>query len=193
MVTAGNPFEPLSAEDLLHRIQSGQWEALRELYQRYSAGVYQLGRRRLNDERAAEEVVQDVFLRVWYHAKRWDPARGSVDAWIFVIARHVVYDYLRQVKSRPDLSRFDYAINEIADPDDDIREFLDVESMNAMLSSLSREQALVVRLIYVDGLSTTAVAKRLNIPVGTVKSRMRLALDHLRKHLEMEEHSDGTL
>ncbi len=193
IATSRKPPQTTAASELMERIREGQWEALRDLYQRYSAGVYQLARRRLNDDRMAEDVVQDVFLRVWYHAGKWDASRGSVDTWILVIARHVTYDYLRNQVQQGHLRAIDEALVQLIDPQDSIGELIELETMNQMLETLSPEQRQVIRLIYADGLTAARAAEVLGIPLGTVKSRLRLALDHLRRHLEMEAHSDGAL
>lgn len=193
IVTPSKKPQVPDPETLMRRVKDGQWEALRDLYQRYSGGVYHLAWRRLNDSRTAEDVVQDVFLRIWYHAGKWDASRGSVDTWILTITRNVVYDYLRSQHRRRDLSVGDEAIASIVDPEDNITALIDFEALNQMLDGLSLEQRQVVRMVYAEGMSTVRVAEHLNIPVGTVKSRLRLALLHLRRQLEMEAHSDGTL
>nr|WP_243239670.1 sigma-70 family RNA polymerase sigma factor [Sulfobacillus harzensis] len=177
----------------MHRVATGEWDALKELYQRFSPGVYQLARRRLNDDRMAEDVVQEVFMRIWHHASKWDPDRGSVDTWILVMTRHVVYDHLRTIPPGG-LDVVGKAISEqFADPDDGISDVLEADALRHLLQGLSPEQRQVIRLVYVEGMTTKAVAERLNIPLGTVKSRLRLALDHLRRELEKEAHSDGAL
>ncbi len=191
-VVSKPPRAPTSSE-LVKRVALGNWDALHELYQRFAPGVFGLARRRLNDERVAEDVVQEVFMRIWRHAQKWDPERGTVDAWVFVMARHVIYDYLRSAPSAHADMVHEAVLERVVDPDDRIDDFLEADSLKRLLQTLSPEQRQVVRLVYVDGLTTARAAERLNIPVGTVKSRLRLALDHLRRQLEKEVHSDGTL
>lgn len=191
MTTHKTPETP-RANELMRRVANGNWEALRELYQRYSSGVYHLAQRRLNDKRAAEEVVQDIFLRVWHHASRWDETRGSAQTWILVIARSIIYDYLRSCHNKESWLG-DEMLDRIVDPSDPINEFIDLESLNEMLAQLPQEQRQIVKMVYVDGWPSSRIAQTLNLPVGTVKSRLRLALDHLRRQLEKEAHSDGAL
>lgn len=188
-----NPDRARDSNRLMERIGGGDWDALQELYQRFSPGVFQLARRRLNDERLAEDVVQEVFVRIWRYADKWDAERGSVDAWIFVITRHVVYDSLRAKPPTPANAVSEAVLERLADPDDGIENFLANDALARQLQGLSAEQRQVVRLIYVEGLSTRRAAEVLNIPQGTVKSRLRLALDHLRHQWEQEVHQDGTL
>ncbi len=179
--------------ELMLQIQRGQWDALRELYHRYSPGVYQLARRRLNDDRMAEDVVQEVFLRVWYHADKWDRDRGEVDTWILVIARHVIYDYLASERKDQSVLFPDEGILNVRDPEDAIAALIGETAMEELLEELSPEQRQIVRMVYAEGLPTHRVARVLHLPVGTVKSRLRLALAHLRRQLEKEAHSDGAL
>ncbi|MCY0898309.1 MAG: sigma-70 family RNA polymerase sigma factor [Firmicutes bacterium] len=174
-------------------VQLGRWDAFHTLYRVYSAGVYQLARRRLNDGRLAEDVVQDVFLRVWCYADRWDPARGSVDTWILVIARHVIYDYLRRAERQRTLEVTEEAILALADPGDEMLQLVEHENIRTLLSALPPEQREVVRLVYGEGLSTQEIAAQLRVPLGTVKSRLRLALRRLRRQLQEEARSNGAL
>lgn len=179
--------------DLMCRIKSGQWDALRELYQQYGNAVYGLAKRRLEDNHLAEDVVQEVFLRIWRHAGDWDSTRGPLDTWVLVITRHVIYDVLRQMKNRPDFSVADQIISSIVDPEDALDDVMDAQSLHQMLSLLSIEQQEVVRMVYADDLPAPLVAKKLGIPLGTVKSRLRLALRHLRHQLDGEAYSDDAL
>lgn len=193
MVTPGKPNTPAARDEVMRAVQAGRWDAFRSLYQAYSAGVYQLAKRRLNDARLAEDVVQDVFLRVWVYAGRWDPSRGSVDTWILVIARHVIYDYLRRAQRQHQLEVGDEALLALADPQDAVTRLVGEENIQTLLSTLPPAQREVLQLVYGEGLSTQEIAARLQVPLGTVKSRLRLALRRLRRRFKEEAEFHGAL
>lgn len=166
---------------------AGDRDAFRLLYDRYGGGVYKLALRRLGDPSEAEEVVQDVFVRVWQARHVWEESRGSFGSWLFVVARNIIYDRLRQ-QARSGrqvwaVGNLDWLAPEQGSFVDDV---LAADSMQSMLRRLPKDQAEVVRLIYVDGLSTREIADEIRVPQGTVKSRLRLAIRHLRRQLQRE-------
>jgi RNA polymerase sigma-70 factor, ECF subfamily len=169
---------------LLGRMAAGDHGApLEELYRLYSARLYGLGLRLLGDSGAAEELVQETFLRLWRSAGRFDPGRGSVRTFVFTIARRVAVDLLRRTASRPLTT---------ADPDETAVH--DAEAFDALLLRLDVRDALealspkhreVLELMVDEDLGQGEIAGRLAIPVGTVKTRAFYGLRALR--LELEE------
>ncbi len=133
----------------------------------------------------AEELAQETMLRVWRKAGAYDPAAGAVSTWIFVIARNLRIDRLRAEKNPQALD---------ADPSDapDAPPTGEAVVLNGerdarlrrALSALSPEQAMIVRLAFFEDRPHSEIAATLGIPLGTVKSRARLAVAHLRRHLE---------
>ena len=157
--------------------------AFRALYGSLAGPASDLARRRLGGDRgAAEAAVQDVFLRVWETRHRWDPSRGSFATWVFVLTRHAIADHVRRARHHVG-DPLEPLLLESADPiaDPIFEEVEAAESVRAMLDHLSPEQAQVMRLVYVEGLTTREAAQHLNISQGTVKSRIRLATLHLRR------------
>ncbi len=162
--------------DLIRRVAVGDEGAIAALYDMYAGPLYGYGLRRLGDTQLAEQLVQDVLTRLWRDAARYDARRGSVRTWVFAIARAVVVDLHRR---RPRAIPTDEMPDLDAD-DAELDELLDAEIVRAALDRLSHEHREVLELGYYAGLPQSAVAARLGLPVGTVKSRTYYALRAFR-------------
>ena len=129
----------------------------------------------------ADELAQDVMLTVWRKAALFDPARGTGEAWIFTIARNAWIDVARRRRGAPMVD-----IDPLADSEGPARADFELEAaqdsrrVHIAMSALSPEQLQIVRLSFFDDEPHSAIAARLNLPLGTVKSRLRLAMKHLR-------------
>jgi RNA polymerase sigma-70 factor (ECF subfamily) len=168
--------------DLVARIAAGDHGApVAELYNRYAARLYGFGLQLLGNPGLAEEVVQETFVRLWRTAGRFDPARGSVGGYMFVMARSVAED----VRKRPS-SRVLAAAEEVDPPEvpDDVDRLMDGLVVREALDSLSPTHRGVLSLAYDEGLTQSEIAKQLSIPLGTVKTRMFHGLRALRVALQ---------
>jgi RNA polymerase sigma-70 factor (ECF subfamily) len=143
-------------------------EPMRELYRRYAKNLYSIGLHILGDHGLAEEVVQESFQRLWRSAGQYDVRRGSVAAFLFVIARSAAADIRKRPSSRPLLQAEDFQWPSLPDSTDQI---LDSLILRDALDGLSSAHAEVLRLILEEGLTQSEVAKRLGLAIGTVKSR----------------------
>lgn len=133
----------------------------------------------------AEDVAQEAMISVWRKAALFDPRKGSVATWIFTIARNLRIDRLRRERVFQEFD--DDAAEEASDaplPDEMLESRQTQERMRKVLAELPAEQVEVVMLAYVDGLSHSEIATRLEMPMGTVKSRMRLAYQKIRTAFE---------
>ena len=169
---------------LIDRIAIGDERALAECYDRFAGIVNGLARRALGAA-AAEEVVQETFLRVWSRASTYAPEKGSLNAWVLRIARHLIIDELRRRKSRPSTRLIWESIEDVEErtalkPDEQVWQKELREAVRAACDELSRDQRAVVALAYFGGLTQSEVARELGIPLGTVKTRTRAALFKLR-------------
>lgn len=175
--------EPNDPEQLLRRIVDGDDEALRELYHRYGRLAYTLAHRILGREDQAEDAVQEAYLRVWRFADRYDPTKASFTTWFGRIVRNLSIDMLRR---REPLQH--------AGPIEDVERWLAVSTpldtpvldriiVREAFLRLPPEQSKVIELAYFGGLTHREIAVTLEIPEGTVKSRMRLGLIKMRVHL----------
>ncbi len=184
-------YQGLTDLELLEQIGNRDRDALATLYERYGRRVFALAVRILGDAVSAEEVTQDVFMSVWRRGTTYTSKKGKFTTWIFSITHNRTIDELR--KRRRDRSK----------TNDDIDEHLNLESgdvspadaavaqseydkIRAAMENLPEEQKNVVELSYFKGLTQTEIATKTGQPLGTVKTRMRLALKKLRKALSAE-------
>jgi len=184
------PIGQLSDVLLLQALADKAVWAMETLYERYARILYGLAYRMIHDHQIAEDLVQDTFLAVWQRAASYSPQRGTVRDWLFSILHHRTVDYIRSTRHRPIL---DGAMWEEIERDEqaalpDVWEKawqdLEAERVRVALLKLLPEQRMVIELAYFQGWTHREIAKTYNIPLGTVKARMRLALLHLKKDLE---------
>jgi RNA polymerase sigma-70 factor (ECF subfamily) len=175
--------------------------ALELIYERHSRGVYSLALRLLGDGPAAEEVVQETFLKLWRQPEAYQPSRGRLFAWLLGVAHHRAVDLLRrrQLEERHRLAPVSTSESLVelldnlglASADDDPQARLgNLEQRIALERALGRlpaEQRLALELAYYRGLTQAQIAAYLVEPLGTIKTRMRLALQQLRKAPELSE------
>jgi len=172
---------------LIRQIASGDQDALGSLYDSTNRAVFGLIVRVLNDPSAAEEVVLEVYTQVWRQAANYDPRRGTPSAWLLTIARSRAIDRFRatdQTRRRQEpLSTVETARSDDADPEESASEAERRELVRGALESLPPEQREVIELAYFSGLSHSEIAARCSLPLGTVKTRTRLAMVRLRAAL----------
>lgn len=187
---ARSPVEQKHEADhaLVLRIVRKEESALAEAYDRYASLVYAVALRVLRETTAAEEVLQDTFHRLWIVAARFDPARGSLPAWLAVAARHRAIDRLRQRDPGPDSdSDSVVGMTEIQLPfdlEDEVSRQRLFERVRAALARLPQAHRAVIELAYFEGLTHTELARHTGEPLGTIKSRLRAAVAALRRELE---------
>jgi RNA polymerase sigma-70 factor, ECF subfamily len=167
------------------RVANGDAEALRQLYDRHGRIVYGLTYRLTKDAQLAEEATQDTFVTLWRRAATYDPERAKVTTWLFVIARNRAIELVRSRMRAPEPHEDVEPAGEEADPAELVLLGDDAERIARAVAELPESQLEVIRLAYFDGLSHAEIAERLEQPLGTVKSRIRLGLDRLRALLEL--------
>ena len=172
--------------DLLQRIaERADPAAFRELYEAYGPRVKAYMMRRGADSGTAEDLAQETLLTVWRKAALYAGEKGSMTTWVFAIARNLRIDRLR--REVPWLELPEGRMAEASDeplPDEAMAEKERQERVRAALADLPPEQKEVVSLAYLEGLSHSEIAERLSVPLGTVKSRMRIAYQKIREALE---------
>jgi len=186
---------PSSGDDdaLLQRIAAGDEQALGALYDRWSPLVFSLCVHVLGDDDEAEEAVEETFWQAWRQAARYDTTRGAVSTWLTTIARSRALDRLRARRRRQEDAMSDLsetkraAVEETARRGDDPASGAEVSERRALvrqaLLALPPEQREVLELAYFRGLSQTEIAERTGQPLGTIKTRVRLAMEKLRDRL----------
>ena len=179
----------LEDERLLRLIANGDRSALEVLYDRYAGGIYSLAHHMLQERGAAEEVTQDTFLNVWRRASTYNVTRGKVAGWLYSIGHHRIIDELRKRRRQesmiyvPDVEAVQSHEDESADPNEYAEQRMQGSRLRKALETLRPELRSVVVLAYFGGLTQSEIAKKLNQPLGTVKTRTRLALKALRENL----------
>ncbi|MFO0890356.1 MAG: sigma-70 family RNA polymerase sigma factor [Isosphaeraceae bacterium] len=173
-----------SDQELLSRIATRDAEAFATLYDRYAASVHGLIRRFVPSADSSDDLLQEVFWQAWERASRYDPARGEVKTWLFLLARSRALDYRRR-----------NAIGSGAVPARDVDGEVAVEPESGMeiaesrmrltgaMADLPPEQAEVLMLAFYEGLTHVQIAERLGLALGTVKTRIRSGIIRLRNQL----------
>ncbi|MDW8148547.1 MAG: sigma-70 family RNA polymerase sigma factor [Roseiflexaceae bacterium] len=184
----------LDDEVLIARIARRDSSALEQLYDRYARIVYATALRILSNTELAEDIVQETFWRVWRRSTSFTVGRGQVAGWIFGIAHNLCIDELRRQRSRPVTVQSEQDEQTILEqPDlqgDVVNAAIERERRRIILQALAQippEQREVLELAYFGGLSQSEIAQRLNSPIGTVKTRTRLALQKMRDLLHNQK------
>ena len=183
-------FNELSDEALINAIAGGAVWAMEPLYQRYNRILYSLAYRTVADHQVAEDLLQDAFLSVWRRATSYSPKSGAVRSWLVSIVHHRTIDYLRAVRRHSTLKEATWEEVEqderTAFPDvwDEAWRSVQSAQVRAALMNIPTEQRMVIELAYFQGWTHSEIAKGCEIPLGTVKARMRLGLIHLKRVLE---------
>lgn len=166
--------------ELMARLTRRDQEALVELYRRHSSRVYPLVRRIVTSEGLAEEIVQDVFVRLWTRAALYRADEGQLLSWLMTMARNLALDALRKDSRWRGQLEFEESLHAGSGADDRPLDVDTTLSVRNALSTLPDDQRRAVELAYFAGMTHAELALHLNQPLGTVKSRLRLALDKLR-------------
>jgi RNA polymerase sigma-70 factor (ECF subfamily) len=180
--------ERLADEELMPLISDKDPEAFEVFYDRHGGVAFSLAYRILGDRTAAEDCIQEAFISIWRSGARFDRTRGSVRSWTLSIVRNRAIDALRSKAGKaPKLTFDDDAILEARPAEEHTEaEVLAAETADEVrgaLSQLPSEQSKVIKLAYFGGFSQSEIAGMLNVPLGTVKGRMRLGLEKIRGEL----------
>jgi RNA polymerase sigma-70 factor (ECF subfamily) len=166
-------------------MMAGDESALSALYDRYSGMLFAMLVRILRDPQAAEEILQDLFLQLWRGAARFDAGRGSLPAWLMVIGRNRALSRLRTREHREipeDIEAFPAnAVASSVNLEDDAERSLLMEKLRTAMATLPAEQREAVELAYFEGMTQTEIAAHTGSPLGTVKSRVRTAMQSLKQ------------
>ena len=183
-------IEAPTDEELLRRVAAGDEKALAMLYDRYGRPAYSLSYRILGDEQEAADVVQEAFLNVWRMSGSFDDQRGSARSWLLSVIHHRAIDASRRRRSRPPM-------NGPFEPDNHSRQEdgvwrhvatrLDRQSLRSALDRIPREQRQAIELAYFGGYTREEIAELTQVPLGTVKGRIRIGVDKLRDALSGQE------
>ncbi|HWZ60639.1 MAG TPA: sigma-70 family RNA polymerase sigma factor [Gemmatimonadaceae bacterium] len=185
----------LDDSELIERMCAGDAEALAQFYDRWARPAYALIVQMVRDPDDADDVLEDAFYQAWRQASRYEPGRGSVATWILTIARSRALDRLRsrrRLREEPLAPGADDMIADRAERVMDVAEVAEQrERVAEAVRTLPPEQREVVELAYFRGLSQAEIAERTGQPLGTVKTRTRLAGQKLRERLAVLREGEG--
>ena len=183
-ITALPPIK--KEEELVAQLKAKQKEALNYLYDHYSGALYGVVLRIVKKEDQAEEVLQDVFLKIWDRIASYDPAKGKLFTWMVNIARNQAIDKTRSKELSKEKKTDD--IDNLVDRIDN-KEYseLSVESigLKEVVAKLPTDQKFVIDYLYLKGYTQSELAEEFNIPLGTIKTRLRMAMLELRYILKI--------
>jgi RNA polymerase sigma-70 factor, ECF subfamily len=188
-------YKKFDDESLIRLIVGSQTEALSELYDRYNHLVFGMARNAVSDQALAEEITQDVFMRIWNKASTYQVEQGKVVNWIAGITRNRAIDVFRHQKSLQDDNSISLEDLPFFDPPDNLNVEREIESkfkkqrIQQALFQLPEEQRNALALAYFRGYTHEEAAEALGEPLGTVKTRIRLGMQKLRHLLEEEQTS----
>ena len=178
----------LTDEQLIALIVRGENWALSEIYDRYTRLVFSVALKILNDRASAEEIVQQVFTKVWRSARAYRLERGKFSTWVMTIARHQCIDELRRRHARPVAQSGDEELlNELASDDDPaqaVQYTFELIRIREALQHIPAEQRIVIELAFWGGLTQQEIAWYCHSPLGTVKTRSRLGMQRLKRLLQ---------
>ncbi len=176
--------DQLTPEQLILAAARGETEAFGRLYDLFAPAVWQVVKRVVRDSRLSEDVTQEVFVQLWQNASKFDPERGSGRAFTLTLAHRRAVDAVRKEQTYRDASERSARLEPVTTPSPDAARLalsrLDRTSVRAALASLSAPQRRCIELAYFGGLSQSQIASTLDIPLGTVKTRVREGLIRLR-------------
>lgn len=191
----GSIASDLDAESddvLLEAIRDRNEQAIAALYDRYSRIAFGMAYRVLGERGAAEDVVQEAFLSLWRRAESFETTRGSVRTWLLSIVHHRAIDRLRGTSGR---TRQDATIDDfervlaVEDPWREVSQVIQRETLQRAIAVLPQVQRQTVEMAYFDGYTQQEIATAMEVPVGTVKGRLRLAMQRMRSLLAGTEDS----
>jgi RNA polymerase sigma-70 factor (ECF subfamily) len=197
-MTSSAKYARYDDETLISLIAQSQAEALDQLYDRYNRPLFSLVLMIVGDRATAEEITLDVFLRVWQKAGSYRADQAKVSTWLTHIARHHAIDVLRRRAVRLDQSAL--RLDEITpgtrvptqDPGELAEHSLRRERIHAAINRLPADQRKTLLLAFFGGYTHTQIAETLKQPLGTIKTRMRLAMQKLREFLHEEQEAEDT-
>lgn len=174
---------PRTDAELVRDVAEGRREALGELYDRFAPRLLGVAQRLLRSRGEAEDLVHDVFIEAWRRAGSYEPARASVASWLLLLVRSRALDRLRSARRWQSIERVVALSSDAQHALPSPAEFGDAAALRAFVTGLPVDQRAVLELGFFAGCSYPEIARRLLIPVGTVKSRMARALQNMRAQL----------
>lgn len=175
-----NTFE---VETLVNRIKDGETSAFSEMYDRYSGALNGVVRRFVADQDQANDILQDSFVKIWKNIERYDSTKGSFYTWMLNVARNTSIDFLR--KSKKELKSEIQDLDSAVGIQSAVKQNTSTIGLQKLVETLVPEQQVIIEYLYFKGYTQQEVSDELDLPLGTVKTRTRLAMRELRKYFTL--------
>lgn len=169
---------------LMNRVARGEDKAVAELYDRFGTLVYKVARQFLPSQAEAEDAVQEIFVRLWETADRYDPRRAKLVTWVMLIARRHLIDRIRRSAVRPVTAGFEADVTSTGSKDEPGRSAQEDEQRTKLrrrIAELPELQRIVIERAYLQGYTLREVSEQLDAPLGTIKSALSRGLERLRE------------
>jgi len=168
-----------SADDIGEKLRNGDKAAFEQLYDRYADALYGMVIRMVKDEELAKDVIQESFIKIWKNASKYNPQKAKIFTWMYQITRNTALDKLRQVKNRSqkeiqlkDASVYNLGISSIN---------TDAVDLPEILNQIEEKYREVLAVLFYGGMTQKEASDHLGLPLGTVKTRLKIGLRELRK------------
>ncbi|MCA1030813.1 sigma-70 family RNA polymerase sigma factor [Bacillus timonensis] len=173
---------------LYNQVLAKDKKALEILYDRYEKLVYSFSFKMMGDAQLAEEVVQEVFIKLWRGIGSYEESKGKFSSWLLTITRHTAIDLIRKRKKEAtvELEDRDSLVADEKLVEEQVEWKEEGNRLRRAVATLKKEQQSMINLFYFKGFTQQRISEECDIPLGTVKGRIRLALRHLRSYLDDE-------
>ena len=186
-VTATGDIHRLADEELMHLVQQGRVDAFDVVYDRHGPAAFSLAYRIVGNRPTAEDITQDAFLSIWRSRQRFRPDRGSVRSWMLSIVHHRAIDLIRRNMNHERRRASAEGLEEREEAPErteaEVARREEARAVRTALAGLPNGQTRVLELAYFGGFTQNEIAEMLDMPLGTVKGRMRLGLEKMRREL----------
>lgn len=174
-----DPLNNIEIEALVKRLKNADQAAFAEVYDRYSGALNGIIQRIVRDEEAAQDILQDTFVKVWKNIQSYDSTKGSFFTWMLNIARNTSIDSLRKLKkeTKSEIHNGEISVG----LSEAVHQNVNTIGLAKLVEKLPEEQKRMIEYIYFNGYTQQEVADELDMPLGTVKTRTRMAMRELRK------------
>lgn len=179
---ASKEFKPIDEQELVSLLKQQDKAALEYLYDHYSAALHGIILRIVKSEEVSQEVLQDAFIKIWKNIPSYDPTKGRLFTWMLNVSRNLAIDKTRskEIKRQQKTDRPENFVHQVDERNS--TEFAPENiGVKELLNNLNSDQRIVVDLLYFQGYTQSEVAREYGIPLGTIKSRLRIAIRELRK------------
>ena len=185
-LTIARTLDHIEEQELILKLKNQDKDALSYLYDKYGAALYGAVQRIVQDEDVTAEVVQDIFLKIWNKIGMYDPQKGRLFTWMLNLSRNAAIDKIRskEIKRSAKTDSIDEYVYTI-DRQNSTETSVDGIGVRELMDDLVEEQRFVLLKVYFEGFSHSEIADEYDIPLGTVKSRLRSALKHLRNKVQL--------